>query len=656
MQRVLLCLTLSTALLMVALAAAPVAAQQPDDRCFAETGFCISGAIREYWEQNGGEQVFGYPISDVHEEQVEDWSGPVQWFERDRLEDHSADRVGVKGGLLGVQLLDLKGKTSSPVESAASGCRYFPETKHSLCEPFLSYWEGNGDLERFGYPITEPLTETVGVKSYLVQYFERRRMEDHLGEPGERVQLGKLGKEILDILDPPETPSASASITGPTASDETYTFEISIDSAKPETIRTVEAFIYDSQHHEAYRNTFEYQPGKSLSVAILKNQLTTSGEYSLEVRAKDTNDKDIRTQDGKIELATAKFGHTIEAGPQPPTATISVDTMEKDAEHELLPVRVAITDEDKQLEAQKNFINSTVRIFHSGVEIASFQVKGFDLENPVIKVPLELNTLQATQEYEVVVVLEAPGFAPIESPPHKFNPKVPAQPKFWERYIRPVISNPLVVAGILLVFFIVVLALMYMSRPRMRAIPVPWNEGTRLAEPPPNANRPLSALVGKPARGASAAAGSATVLEHEAHPSLRVSVVQPADPSQRRDEVITSFPCVIGREGADLLIPGDKKVSRRHAELAFNGETLVVKDLNSANGTAFVTQDPSGANGSYAVKMRLERGGSAEWDNHSLLRLGPNTVLKLEPQSAQQGHPDATQLEADLGNETRLGD
>jgi hypothetical protein len=34
------------------------AAQQ----CFAETGYCIDGRIREFWEQNGGLPVFGFPI------------------------------------------------------------------------------------------------------------------------------------------------------------------------------------------------------------------------------------------------------------------------------------------------------------------------------------------------------------------------------------------------------------------------------------------------------------------------------------------------------------------------------------------------------------------------------------------------------------------
>ncbi len=35
---------------------------QAGERCFPETGFCIAGRIRTYWEQNGGLPVFGFPI------------------------------------------------------------------------------------------------------------------------------------------------------------------------------------------------------------------------------------------------------------------------------------------------------------------------------------------------------------------------------------------------------------------------------------------------------------------------------------------------------------------------------------------------------------------------------------------------------------------
>jgi hypothetical protein len=74
------------------IAARPVAAagalQPTDEPCFPETGFCISGRIRSFWEQNGGLPVFGFPIGPQGPERVEGRLLQVQPFERHRLELH----------------------------------------------------------------------------------------------------------------------------------------------------------------------------------------------------------------------------------------------------------------------------------------------------------------------------------------------------------------------------------------------------------------------------------------------------------------------------------------------------------------------------------------------------------------------------------------
>src|SRR5262249_36299287 len=53
--------------------------QAQDQRCFPETTQCIGGRIRQFWEQNGGLLVFGYPITPQHEEQIEGKPFQVQW-------------------------------------------------------------------------------------------------------------------------------------------------------------------------------------------------------------------------------------------------------------------------------------------------------------------------------------------------------------------------------------------------------------------------------------------------------------------------------------------------------------------------------------------------------------------------------------------------
>jgi hypothetical protein len=71
---------------------------------------------------------------------------------------------------------------------------YFPQTQHNLSGEFLRYWQENGGVAIYGYPISEPFTE----RGYLVQYFERNRFELHAeNQPPFNVLLGRLGADAV---------------------------------------------------------------------------------------------------------------------------------------------------------------------------------------------------------------------------------------------------------------------------------------------------------------------------------------------------------------------------------------------------------------------------------------------------------------------------
>lgn len=173
---------------------------QARDRCFAQTGYCVRGAILEYWEEHGGVEVFGYPITPLRTETIEgEWTGPVQWFERDRLEDHGL--AGVQFGRLGASLLEQQGydwEDATHQVDPAPGCLYNEITRHNVCEPFLSYWQEHGAVERIGYPLTEAFTGAIGSWRGTIQYFERRQLEYHADPAGGagRVLSGLLGREV----------------------------------------------------------------------------------------------------------------------------------------------------------------------------------------------------------------------------------------------------------------------------------------------------------------------------------------------------------------------------------------------------------------------------------------------------------------------------
>jgi LPXTG-site transpeptidase (sortase) family protein len=106
---------------------------------------------------------------------------------------------------------------TSPARAApgtASGApRYFAETGHTLAYSFGLFWDRQGGLAVFGYPITEVFIED----RRAVQYFERARLEWH-GDLG-LVQIGHLGRWALQQhADNP----ALAPVARPVASDRDY--------------------------------------------------------------------------------------------------------------------------------------------------------------------------------------------------------------------------------------------------------------------------------------------------------------------------------------------------------------------------------------------------------------------------------------------------
>jgi hypothetical protein len=96
------------------------------------------------------------------------------------------------------QQVSVQVNPSDPVSaSTETGVKFFSETKHNVGPNFLAYWDANGGLAQFGYPITEAFNDTNpdDKKTYNVQYFERARFEAHPEKAGTpyAVELGRLG-------------------------------------------------------------------------------------------------------------------------------------------------------------------------------------------------------------------------------------------------------------------------------------------------------------------------------------------------------------------------------------------------------------------------------------------------------------------------------
>ncbi len=161
---------------------------------FPETGHNVIFGFKRYFENRGGVQAFGLPLT----EELVEGGLTVQYFQRARFEYHpelAGTRYEVQLGLLGDQITaasrPLPGVAPFPSEPDH---RYFPETGHSVNFAFLKYWEKEGALDALGFPISEELFE----HGAPVQYFQRARLEyrPELGGPF-GVTKGSLGEEFL---------------------------------------------------------------------------------------------------------------------------------------------------------------------------------------------------------------------------------------------------------------------------------------------------------------------------------------------------------------------------------------------------------------------------------------------------------------------------
>ena len=233
---------LSFALLLAAGVFTPrQSAAQGGPLCFDVPGItnCIEGRFREYWEQNGGLAVFGYPITAATQQQTAEGTFLTQYFERNRFELHpeKARPYDVLLGRLGDDRLKQLGRDwfSFPKGQQTAGCLWFVETGHSVCDQeagvgFKSYWESHGlqdpalskygrSLALFGLPLSEPAMETNAAGATVItQWFERARFEYHPNQPDPfKVLLGLLGNEVRGAGSPVPAPAPPPPAPAPPA-------------------------------------------------------------------------------------------------------------------------------------------------------------------------------------------------------------------------------------------------------------------------------------------------------------------------------------------------------------------------------------------------------------------------------------------------------
>ena len=95
-----------------------------------------------------------------------------------------------------IDRLRAQGYSFRTVQDFLPQQQYFPQTGYTLKDRFLTYWQRNGGLPVFGYPISAQKVEQTAQGAFTVQYTERQRFELHPeNNPPYHILLGLLGTQ-----------------------------------------------------------------------------------------------------------------------------------------------------------------------------------------------------------------------------------------------------------------------------------------------------------------------------------------------------------------------------------------------------------------------------------------------------------------------------
>ncbi len=145
--------------------------------------------VHVVWAQNGGAAV----IPSGGDAEVFDLYGAHRTAGRSGNEL----RIGVDANPIYV----VHAEASAPAGGGGVGdspAQRFGETGKTVRGAFLTYWQRNGGLPIYGFPISDEVYETLeDGRAYLVQYFERARFEWHPENAAPyNVLLGQFGRQL----------------------------------------------------------------------------------------------------------------------------------------------------------------------------------------------------------------------------------------------------------------------------------------------------------------------------------------------------------------------------------------------------------------------------------------------------------------------------
>ncbi len=188
--------------------------QAGSTRYFDATGQWVSGDFLDFYEQAPEpDMMFGDPITPAFDSTLsKDPSGTlIQYFEKARFEFHPENPPEMRVTLTPLGRYFYHQDVivpSSWQQNSPYACKSFSVDTPPVCYDFLQFFNLNGGVAKFGYPISELVTN----KNRPVQYFDWAVLEWHPEcSDGDIVSLADLGTRYFYAIG--EDPSFLTSTT-----------------------------------------------------------------------------------------------------------------------------------------------------------------------------------------------------------------------------------------------------------------------------------------------------------------------------------------------------------------------------------------------------------------------------------------------------------
>lgn len=342
-----------------------------------------------------------------------------------------------------------------------------------------------------------------------------------------------------------------------------------------------------------------FDPATATKIELKPEGFEAGHQYVFRVLATDKNGTIVKGKDDKLYLAES--GELTYQPPQAAAIKFKVNAVNTNFDTKKLIIDLDLPDGAGEVYTYEGFLVDAV----TGNKVGNGFADVFSSNRIEEDLPEAIQQTQEERSYRLNLFLTTKDGRRLETDPYEFK-VVPVAPPSLLARIWSAVQNPVVWVSIVIIILSVTALVIYWNRPAKKEtlpspLPRPPIDQTMMGKPAPNVAPPPQAQPAKPRQ-----------------PRLRLKVLQAPAPPPEKDKFITTFPFVIGRNDSNFNI-SDQRISRQHVEISLHEGKFFVTDLESRNGT-------------FIGETRLPPRTPTPMNGLTIVRLGQQTRLELEPQ------------------------